>query len=208
MDTRKSTSRIWISGVLLLGLGVFGYGQVSASGWNDFSSDIGHGFKISKTSSFTVCLGLMDRGPEIICPHPGTGDYGPIRDYVFTDTHLLVRTFGAKPSPQIAGTFTTDPDRHHYFIVDRHIENPYTYQPIGPLDEDIFLAHALVPTELHWQTPTNPDSSAALLGVLMFFGISLLILGWPVILALGGVFLFFLVRKFIQGRNTGKIHSV
>ena len=208
MDTRKSTSRMWISGALLLGLGVLGHAQVSASGWNDFSSDIGHGFRISKTSSFTVCLGLMDHGPEIICPHPRKGDHGPIRDYVFTDTHLFVRTHGAKPSPQIAGTFTTDTERQHYFIVDRHIENPYTYQPIGPLDRNIFLAHALVPTELQWQTPTNPDTSTALLGVLMFFGISLLILGWPVILALGGVFLFFLVRKLIQGRSTEKIHSL
>ena len=50
--------------------------------------------------------------------------------------------------------------------------------------------------------------SVTLLGVLMFFGISLLILGWPVILALGGVFLFFLVRKLIQGRSTEKIHSL
>ena len=181
--------------------------QAIASGWNDYTSDIGHGFRISKTSSFTVCLGLIDRGPEIICPHPDKGDYGPIDDYAFTDRHLLIKTHGAKLSPHIKGTYTADPDRKHYFIVDKHIMDPYAYVPIGPLDSSDFYRHAAVPSDLQWESSTNPNFLFALLGVILFLGLALLMYGWPIILIIVGVVLFLVVRRIVRRRKEKRLRN-
>ena len=161
-------------------------------------------------SSFEVCLGLKDRGPLIICPSRHEGDYGPVVGYVFTENYLLVKTGGAKPSPDFPGSYTTDPDRQHYFIVDKHIDNPYAYQPIGPLERDVFFAHAAVPGDLQWKTPTNPNALIALLGVLLLLGVALLIYGWPIILVIVGVILFLAVRRIFRtfkNRKEKKLHN-
>lgn len=125
-----------------------------ASGWNDFEKDIGHGFRIWKTDSFSVCLSLLGYS-AIVCGDRNKGDYGPITGYHFTDNHLLVRTIGAKPSDTTAYPYAPDPDRQHYFIVDKQIANPYRYVPVGPLDPAQFHANPIVPAVIPWLRPSR-----------------------------------------------------
>jgi len=161
-------------------------------------------------SSFQVCLGLKERGPLIICASRREGDYGPIVGYVFTENHLLVKTIGAKPSPDFPGSYASDPGRQYYFIVDKHIDNPYAYEPIGPLERDVFFAHAAVPGDLQWETPTNPNGLIAFVGVLLLLGVALLIYGWPLILVIVGVILFLAVRRIFRtfkSRKEKKLHN-
>ena len=125
-----------------------------ASGWNDFSREIGYGFRISKTDSFHVCLNLLTYS-NIVCGDTGTGDYGPITGYAFTNKHLLVRTTGTKPAPNSGTRFTADWDRELFFIVEKRINNPLFHLPIGPMERDAFLANPAVPAKIRWLRPTR-----------------------------------------------------
>ena len=172
-----------------------------AAGWNDFTLDIGHGFEISKFNSLEVCLSLKAGGDLLICPARKAPSHGPIDDYAFTENHLLIRTNGAMLADDGSGRYVPDPDREHFFIVDRQIENPYSYQPLGPLDAEQFYAMAAVPADFEWQNPGNPNAFAAAIGVFLFLCIALLIYGWPVLLAGLAVLLWLIARRLIRGRK-------
>lgn len=129
-----------------------------ASGWNDFSREIGHGFKISKTDHFHVCLSYKKNSKydsTIVCGNPEIGNYGRITGFAFTDKHLLVRTTGVKPSEDPGSKFDLDWDREYFFIVKKGINNPRWYKPIGPLDRDEFHANSAVPAQIQWERPTR-----------------------------------------------------
>ena len=174
---------------------------VIAAGWSDFSQDIGHGFNISKMSSLEVCLSLVDHGPLLICPQRNRPSHGPIDDYFFTDTHLLIRTNGAKPANDGSGRYVPDAEREHFFIVDRHIENPHSYEPLGPLDAKQFHAMSVVPTQIDWQSPGNPGDVAAVIGLFLFLCLAVVIYGWPVLLAALVVLLVLAARRLIRGKT-------
>ena len=123
-----------------------------ASGWNDFEREIGYGFRIWKTDSFSVCLSFKQHS-AIVCGD--TGDYGPISGYAFTDKHLLVRTTGTKPSEHFAMKFTSDWSREYFFIVKKRINNPYGYSPVGPLERAAFHANPAVPAQIQWKLPSR-----------------------------------------------------
>ena len=189
---------------LLLWLSALATGSVSAAGWNDFSADIGHGFTISKMSSLEVCLSLTEGGPLLICPGRQAPNHGPIDDYAFTETHLLIRTNGAKPATDGSGRYVPDADTKQYFIVDRQIENAYSYEPLGPLDERQFFAMSAVPKTIEWQSPGNPNGLAVVFGLLLFLCVALVIYGWPILLAAGVVVIWLVLRR--RSRNRKQEH--
>lgn len=135
-----------------------------ASGWNDFQRDIGHGFVLWKASSFHVCIdqrvGSSDRSfyTTQVCGDINKGDYGPVSGYFFTDTHLLVRTHGAKRSGNDE-YFTRDTAREHFFILPKKTPQHDRQSVIKPLDRDEFYGNPAVPTDIQWQRPTRFYSS-------------------------------------------------
>lgn len=168
-----------------------------ASGWNDFTLDIGHGFKVSKSNSFQVCLSHASQGFEMICPDLDVGDHGPVVGYLFTDTHLLVRTLGAKPSGDSSGHFTIDADREYFFILDKKAHYPHTYQPLGPLGRAEFVSHPAVPLDVDWERPINPNAGALLLFFVFAAALAALYFGWPLLL----VVLIVLVVRAVRRRH-------
>ncbi|OAN97493.1 hypothetical protein A8B75_20020 [Sphingomonadales bacterium EhC05] len=172
-----------------------------ASGWNDFSRDIGHGFTIWKTDSFHVCLSY--KKATIVCGDADIGDYGPISRFAFTDKHLLVRTTGAKPSEDSGSRFDSDWDREYFFIVLKKISNPYSYKPIGPLDREAFQANSAVPAQIQWEYPTRDDISFAFM--IFFIIVVLVVLGSvllsPVIFFFVGRRIYRWGRSKVQGNN-------
>jgi len=129
-----------------------------ASGWNDFERDIGHGYRLSKTDSFYVCIYQLNSGVGV-CGDKRKGDYGPVSGYFFTDKHLLVRTHGAKPQEN-SEYFETDIDREHFFIIKRKLPSRGRHSAIGPLDRDEFYNNPVVPADIQWELPTRSASNS------------------------------------------------
>ena len=178
-----------------------------ASGWNDFEREIGHGFRIWKTDSFHVCLSF-EKYSAIVCGDRDTGDYGPISGFSFTDKHLLVRTTGAKPDEDSVGKFDADSDRELFFIVKKRINNPYWYEPIGPLDRDEFHANPAVPAQIDWERPTRfatepvregdkPRSDSIIITIIAWVIVLASILIWPAIF----VFVAWRVYRWVRRKD-------
>lgn len=160
----------------------------SASGWNDYSADIGQGFEISRMSSFQVCIGQTN-GALLICPREGD-EFGPVSGYAFTESHLLVKAYGAMPHPKAPELSTADRDKAFFFLIDKG-----TLEVAGPFTAEEFHSSSAVPAQIDWTRPENPDVTGALLGAVMFLGIAALIFGWPVVLVLLIAGAFLVLRK-------------
>lgn len=194
-----SKSTLWRS--LLAVLLFLGPSFGIASGWNDFEREIGFGFRIWKTDSFSVCLSF-EAYSAIVCGDKDTGDYGPISGYVFTDTHLLVRTTGTKPGPNPGIKFTADWDREYFFIIEKRINNPLFYSPIGPLEREEFHANPAVPAQVQWLLPSRfaedsvREGDTPLLVTIMISIIAGLWVFGPILI--GPIFFFFIAWRIYR----------
>ncbi len=186
LTVKHSMIRLLLTSLLLI---VFAK-DLSASGWNDYSADIGHGFNIYRMNSFQVCIGGSD-STLLICPSEGD-EFGPVVNYVFTESHLLVETLGVMPHPKNSRMQTGNPNQQYYFLIDK-----ITHEVVGPLGSDQFNSNAAVHRKLDWKNPSNPNILRPLLGNLMFLSITVLFFGWPLILVL----LIFLVIRHIRKRR-------
>ena len=117
--------------------------------------------------------------------------------YFFTDTHLLVRTLGAKPSEDFVGRFTTDADSEYFFILEKRTQYPYNYQPLGPLSRAEFVSHPAVPLDVDWERPLNPNGGVLLIFFILAAGLAALYFGWPLLL----VVLIVLVVRAVRRRH-------
>ena len=151
-------------------------------------------------NSLQVCVGMTESGLLIICPDLDSGEFGPVKDYLFTDNHLLIKTIGASPNEHDPERFSPDPDRLHYFIVDKYFQNPYDLEPLGPLSAEEFYANPAVPGDPQWVRSSNSNFLGPLLGALLILSLALVIYGWPVLLLLACVAIFLIARRLLRSR--------
>jgi hypothetical protein len=172
-----------------------------ASGWNDYELSIDPGYTIYRCNSLDVCLGHND-GTLIYVP----ADYaqtGPIDAYNVTPTHIFLRTLGRSPRNLFQGdTFeNVDPSRQFFFVFDKAKDSL-----AGPLSLAEFQTHPVVTDhgDTDWTETRNPNVARPLVGGLMFLAMSAIILGWPILLAIGvAVLIVFVLRS----RRRAKAHE-
>ena len=157
--------------------------SLGATGWLDYTLDIGAGFAVYRMNSFEVCLGGTDRS-LLICPSDFPGQVGPLLDYAVADSVVATRHSGVRPDPRNPSLPAADETIEWFFLVDRT-----SRQPLGPFSRADFDRHRLRPSQLNWQQPHNPNFWRPVLGTLYFLGMSAVILGWP--LAIVGVLFLF-----------------
>jgi len=171
-----------------------------ASGWNDFTLDIGDGYYVFKASSMDVCIGKTG-GPLILSPGYYDG-VGPVTGYITTPELILTKNLGRKPRNLFEGDKheEVDPSREYFFVITKgtdKVQGPFSEEEFGKRPEVTNLG------PLDWQTPTNPNFWLPLLGVLMFIAVAIPILAikffWITVPAIIG--LIFLTRNIRKKRK-------
>jgi hypothetical protein len=189
-----------------------------ASGWRDYTLDIGDGYYIFRANSMDVCVGKADHG--LILYPDKFANVGPVVRYITTPQHILTRNLGRKSRNLFQGdTFQdVDPSQTFFFVISKG-----TDEIVGPLSEDEFTGRPEVASlgqpnwqtpgdsraaslgQLNWQTPKNPNFWLPLLGGLMFLAFAIPILAvkffWITIPATIGMVL--LVMR-VRARRGGK----
>jgi len=144
-----------------------------ASGWNDFTLDIGDGYTVVKCNSMDVCIGKTDH--SLILYPRGHDKVGPVVRYINTPDYILTKNLGRKPRNLFEGDSfqDIDPSKENFFVISKVSDKVN-----GPFSKEEFLKRPEVITlgQLDWQTPNNPNFWLPLLGGLMFLAISIPIL--------------------------------
>ena len=165
-----------------------------ASGWNDFTLNIGGGYSIFRANSMDVSIG-KNNGSLILFPR----DYdnvGPVVRYAVTPKYIFTKNAGTKPRNLFEGDTFQDIDysQEYYFILIKGVD-----KVIGPLSKEKFSSHQEVgnPQKIGWKKPKKPNILRPILGSLLFLAISIPILAikfyWVSVPILIGT--IFLVRK-------------
>ena len=161
----------------------------NSSGWNDYSLDIGDGFRIIRANSFDKGL---DGPNQIHIFHRNYLKIGPLVSYYKDTKNIFVKTIGWKYRDSFEGdTFKeADSSKEYYFIV-----NILDSSINGPLNNTQFdiEANNLGFNSIDWVKPKNPNSWTPFLGTLLFLVISIPILYvkyWFFTLPITGVLIF------------------
>ena len=109
-------------------------GSAHASGWNDYSLDIGDGYMVFRANSMDVCIGRTG-GSLILFPR----DYpevGPVIVYDLKTEFILTKNAGRVPRNLFeGGTFeNVDYEKECYFLIPQA-----TNEPLGHYTEISFL---------------------------------------------------------------------
>lgn len=171
-----------------------------ASGWNDFTLDIGDGYNVFCANSIDVCIGRAD-GRLILYPRDHD-KVGPVVNYISTPDYILTKNLGRTPRNLFEGdTFQeVDPSHVHFFVIVKAND-----EARGPFSADEFSQQPEVASlgQLDWQIPKNPNFWTPLLGNLMFLAFAIPILAikffWitiPLIIAMA-----LLIRHVIKKRR-------
>jgi hypothetical protein len=171
-----------------------------ASGWNDFTLDIGDGYNVFRANSLDVCIGRAD-GSLILSPRDHD-KVGPIVNYISTPDYILTKNLGRTPRKLFEGdTFQeVDPSHVYFFVIVKAND-----EVRGPFSTDEFSQRPEVASlgQLDWQIPKNPNFWTPLLGNLMFLAFAIPILAikffWitiPLIIAMA-----LLIRHVIKKRR-------
>ncbi len=143
-----------------------------ASGWNDFTLDIGDGYNVFRANSMDVCIS-KDNGNLILYPDK-YDKLGPVIRYITTTEFIFTKNFGRKPRNMFDGDTFQDIDssREFFFIISK-----VTDEVTGPLSAGQFHGHPEVKSlgSLDWQKPKNPTFWLPLLGTLMFLAFTITI---------------------------------
>ncbi|MCL4473909.1 MAG: hypothetical protein M1539_02960 [Actinobacteria bacterium] len=101
-----------------------------ATGWNDYTLDIGDGYDVFRANSLDVCIGKSS-GSLILCPS-NYDNVGPIDQYITTPQHIFTKNLGRKPRNLFEGDTFQDIDssKTFYFIIYKAND-----EVIGPLTE-------------------------------------------------------------------------
>lgn len=168
-----------------------------ASGWNDFTLDIGDGYNIVRCNSMDVCIGKADM--SLILYPEKYSNVGPVVYYFTTPKFIFTKNLGRKPRNLFQGDTFEDIDssQEFFFIISKG-----TDEIAGPLSASQFAGRPEVAdiASLNWQAPKNPNIAIPLFGSLMFLVISVPILAikffWITIpLVAGVVVLIRYIRK-------------
>ncbi|MBN2643101.1 MAG: hypothetical protein JXR78_15720 [Victivallales bacterium] len=140
-----------------------------ASGWNDFSLDIGDGYNVFRANSMDVCIGRAD-GSLILYPRDHD-EVGPVVRYIVTPDYILTKNLGRTPRNLFEGdTFQdVDPSQEYFFIIAKANDEVH-----GPFSADEFSERPEIANlgELDWQIPKNPNFWLPIFGSLMFLAIA------------------------------------
>jgi uncharacterized membrane protein len=144
-----------------------------ASGWNDFTLDIGDGYNVFRANSMDVCIGKED-GSLILYPDK-YNNVGPVIRYITSPEFIFTKNLGRKPRNLFDGDTFQDIDssQEFFFIISKG-----TDEVVGPLSASQFHSRPEVASlaSLDWQIPKNPNFWLPLFGSLMFLAIAILIL--------------------------------
>jgi len=171
-----------------------------ASGWNDFTLDIGDGYTVVRCNSMDVCIGKSDHS---LILYPRNHDkVGPVVRYISTPNYILTKNLGRTPRNLFEGdTFqNVDPSQEHFFVIVKAND-----EVLGPFSEEDFSKRPEVASlgKLDWQIPKNPNFWLPLFGSLMFLAIAIPILAikffWITIPLIIGVIL--LIRHMTKRRK-------
>ncbi|MDD4181422.1 MAG: hypothetical protein PHE87_07320 [Victivallaceae bacterium] len=135
-----------------------------ASGWNDFTLDIGDGYNIFRANSMDVCIGRT--GGSLILYPRNYEKVGPVIRYITTPNHILTKNLGKKSRNLLEGDSFQEIDStmEFFFIISKKstdIRGPFTKEEFSRLPEVAAIG------SLDWQTPRNPNFWLPLLGSLM-----------------------------------------
>ena len=142
------------------------------TGWNDYSLDIGDGYRIIRVNSFDK--GLEGTNGVSIFPH-SYREIGPLSHYYKDSNFIFVKSIGWKKRNLFEGdTFKDqDPSKEYYFIIRINngvVSGPSSYETFS--EEIKTIGIESVP----WVYPTNPNFWTPLMGGLMFIGLAIPIL--------------------------------
>ncbi len=173
-----------------------------ASGWHDYTLDIGDGYNVFRANSMDVCIGKAN-GRLILYPNDHD-NVGPVVRYIVTPDYVLTKNLGRKPRNLFEGdTFqNVDSSQEHFFVIAKVND-----EVSGPYSEEEFLQRPEVASlgQLDWQIPTNPNRLTPLLGNIMFiaFSIPFLAIGyfWITIPLIIGTVLLIRYIKTIRRRK-------
>lgn len=191
----KMMNRIAVMLVILLSASV-----CLASGWHDYTLDIGDGYIVFRANSMDVCIGRAG-GSLILCPRDHD-KVGPVVNYINTPDYILTMNLGRTPRNLFAGDTLEDVDSSQvlFFVIVKandEVRGPFLADEFSQRTEVIGLG------QLDWQTPENPDFWTPLLGNLMFLAFIIRILAieffWitiPLIVAMA-----LLIRSVIKKRR-------
>jgi uncharacterized membrane protein len=144
-----------------------------ASGWNDFTLDIGDGYNVFRANSMDVCIGKAN-GSLILYPRDHD-NVGPVIRYITTPEHILTKNLGKKPRNLFEGDSFQEVDhsKEFFFIISKGTDELH-----GPFSEDEFAKRPEVLNlgSLDWKIPKNPNFWTPLLGNLMFLAFAIFIL--------------------------------
>jgi len=147
--------------------------RAHASGWNDYSLDIGDGYMVFRANSMDVCIGRT--GGSLILYPQDYAEVGPVIAYDMMNTFILTKNAGRVPRNLFEGdTFeNVDYGREWYFLIPKA-----TNEPMGPYTKETFMSvlEEKGIQNVEWVTPRNPNFWTPVLGSLMFIAIAIPIL--------------------------------
>jgi hypothetical protein len=147
-----------------------------ASGWHDYSLDIGDGYSIVRCNSLQIIVanahGQILIGPD--CDHYDD-PVGPVVEYATTERFVFTRNLGKRARNLFVGdTFQdVDPTQEFFFILAKG-----TDAVTGSLTRQEFSSRPEVTaaSPIGWCTPRNPNFWLPLGGDLLFLAYSIPIL--------------------------------
>jgi hypothetical protein len=141
-----------------------------ASGWNDYSLDIGDGYMVFRANSMEVSIGQTS-GSLILYPQDYIG-VGPVIAYDIKTEFILTKNAGRAPRNLFENdTFENiDHGKEWYFLIPK-----VTNEPLGPYTKAAFsdVLREKGIQNIEWVRPKNPNFWTPLLGSLMFIAIAI-----------------------------------
>ena len=134
--------------IVIIPVFIFIVSACFASGWNDYTLDIGDGYNIVQTSISEVCIGNPE---QVLILYPNNYDnVGPVIRYIATPKYILTKNLYQKS--RVSQDDKTS--NECFFIILKGID-----KVTGPLSESDFLKlpEVISVGRLDWKTPKNPD---------------------------------------------------
>lgn len=162
----KMNAVLKINRILAILALIFLAGSAHASGWNDYSLDIGDGYKVFRANSLQVCI-VKTAGSIVILDPMSYPEVGPVVAYDMKKDFILTKNAGRGPRNQFKGDTFDDVDykRDWYFLIPKA-----NNEPLGPYTKETFMRVLKEKgiEDVEWVEPQNPNFWTPLLGGLMF----------------------------------------
>ena len=140
-----------------------------ATGFTDFTRDIGDGYILSRSSDMDIYIGTANGS---LITYPGSGNtIGPISHYIVTPDHIFTRNLGLKPKTMPAGNTVNsiDSTQEFFFIISKGsnaVQGPFSKSEFSKRPEVATLGN------VDWMAAESAGESIAM----HVFGIAFLLL--------------------------------